>query len=151
MKFRLGRLDRMYTDELFYFLTFRTHNRQRLIANSTLHEAFRTFCTKATDRGIHVGRYVIMPDHIHLFVAFDNQNDISTWIKSLKNSLSKTLRTLNVEAPHWQKGFFDHLMRSEDSYGEKWDYVSQNPVRHKLVAEASLWQYQGEINPLLFS
>jgi len=36
--------------------------------------------------------------------------------------------------PHWQDGFFDHLLRSDESYGEKWNYVLQNPVRAGLVS-----------------
>jgi hypothetical protein len=69
-------------------------------------------------------------------------------MKSLKNSLSKTLRGMNVPAPHWQKGFFDHVMRSEESYSEKWLYVAENPVRKRLAAHPEDWPYQGEIHPL---
>ena len=73
---------------------------------------------------------------------------LSEWMKSLKNSLSKTLRGLNTPAPHWQKGFFDHVMRSEESYSQKWLYVAENPVRKHLVARPEDWPYQGEIYPL---
>jgi hypothetical protein len=69
-------------------------------------------------------------------------------MKSLKNSLSKTLRGMNVPAPRWQKGFFDHVMRSEESYLEKWVYVAENPVRKKLAARQEDWPFQGEIYPL---
>jgi putative transposase len=150
MNFRLTRLDRIYTDQLFYFLTLCTHDRKPLLANATVHEAFGVFAREAISRNVHVGRYVIMPDHIHLFAAFPDDLDLSAWLKSLKNSLSKTLRAMGIDSPHWQKGFFDHLMRSEESYGFKWDYVFQNPVRHGIVTEPSLWPYQGEINPLSF-
>jgi len=27
--------------------------------------------------------------------------------------------------PRWQKGFFDHVIRSENSYEQKWVYVQQ--------------------------
>jgi REP element-mobilizing transposase RayT len=73
---------------------------------------------------------------------------LSDWMKSLKNSLSKTLRGMNVATPHWQKGFFDHVMRSEESYSEKWLYVAGNPIRKKLAARIEDWPYQGEIYPL---
>lgn len=73
---------------------------------------------------------------------------LSDWMKSLKNSFSKTLREMNVPAPHWQKGFFDHVMRSEESYSENWLYVAENPVRKHLAARLEDWPYQGEIFPL---
>jgi putative transposase len=60
------------------------------------------------------------------------------------------LRAQNHRAPHWQKGFFDHIMRSADSYSEKWDYVSANPVRAGLVHHADAWPYQGVIHDLHF-
>jgi putative transposase len=150
MKLRLSRLDRIYTEALFYFLTFCTHQRRPILAREEVHDAFKAFALAATSRDILVGRYVIMPDHFHLFAAFPETASLGLWMKSLKNYLSSTLRKLGIEASHWQKGYFDHLMRSEDSYGSKWEYVSHNPVRHKLVVEASQWPFQGEIVPLYF-
>jgi hypothetical protein len=87
---------------------------------------------------------------MHFFVHFDDALQISTWIKSLKNSLSKTLRGVGKPAPHWQKGYFDYVVRSEQSYEEKWIYVLHNPVRKKLFSEACNWPYQGEIRPVPF-
>ena len=34
----------------------------------------------------------------------------------------------------WQRGFFEHRLRQEESRREKADYILQNPVRKKLVA-----------------
>jgi REP element-mobilizing transposase RayT len=100
-------------------------------------------------RGAFVGRYVIMPDHLHLFVALDpERTTLSAWVKSLKNHVSKALRGSGEPSPHWQRGFFDHALRSGESYNEKWQYVLQNPVRAKLVSRPEDWPYQGEINPL---
>jgi hypothetical protein len=44
-----------------------------------------------------------------------------------------------------QPGFFDHILRSDESYGEKWNYIHENPVRAGLVKSAGDWPYQGEI------
>ena len=133
-----------------YFITACTHNRARLLANAEINDAFLHFCIAAKNRGIFVGRYVIMPDHLHLFAAFslNSMGGLSEWTKSLKNSLSRTLRANGIRAPHWQKGFFDHILRSEESYSEKWAYVLLNPVRAGLVDDANDWPYQGEVHPL---
>ena len=90
-----------------------------------------------------------MPDHLHAFVASDGLS-LSAWCKSLKNALSKTLRTIGYEAPHWQKGFFDHVLRSGESYDQKWEYMRENPVRAGLVNAAEDWPYAGEIHELEF-
>lgn len=170
-KQRLKRLDRLFTGHPLYFVTACTEDRKPILANAKVHEDFRKFCEAGLTRGIFVGKYVLMPDHLHLFVAFGDEYEsalierrysgkpvaavcdrrlspLSEWMKSLKNSLSKTLRGMNVPAPHWQKGFFDHVMRSEESYSEKWLYVAENPVRKGLVVRLEDWSNQGEINPL---
>ena len=179
---RLKRLDRLFVDHALYFVTACTEARKPILANAKVHQDFRKFCQVGLERGVFVGKYVLMPDHFHLFVAFGDKcesaltarretavtdsrysggpaapvaavcdrrlSPLSEWMKSLKNSLSKTLRGMNVPAPHWQKGFFDHVMRSEESYSEKWLYVAENPVRKKLTAHPEDWPYQGEISPL---
>ena len=48
-------------------------------------------------------------------------------------------------AANMQRGFFDHLLRSAESYGQKWNYVRENPVRAGLVEKAEDWPYAGEI------
>jgi putative transposase len=142
---RLSRLDSVYKEGPVFFITCGTHNRRHLLANDHIHQAFTAFCSAALARNIIVGRYVIMPDHLHLFVHLTNPDDLSRWIKSLKNSLSKGLREQSTEAPHWQRNFFDHLLRTEESSAAKWDYVRLNPVRTGLVVDACDWPYQGEI------
>jgi REP element-mobilizing transposase RayT len=92
-----------------------------------------------------------MPDHIHLFAAFNPLSpSLPAWMKALKGSLSQVLREKDGEGKHWEKDYFDHVMRSEESYREKWEYVWQNPVRAGLVERPEDWPYQGEIHRLQF-
>ena len=66
-------------------------------------------------------------------------------MKSLKNEISKSMLSANIVAPHWEKGFFDRVMRSRESYEQKWLYVRENPVRAGLVEKAEDWVFSGEI------
>ena len=151
MKDRLSRLPTVYRDDAIFFITSNTHQQQKTLATESIHRSFEGFCRKAIDHQIFVGRYVIMPDHLHLFVCFADPRKLPLWIKSMKNALSKTLREQGTLAPHWQKGYFDHILRNESSYEEKWAYVHLNPVRQKLVGNAEGWRFQGEITPLGFN
>jgi len=93
-----------------------------------------------------VGGYVLMPDHLHCFVALAPGGlNLSKWVQILKVTLAKSLRTEGEAGPYWQKGFFDHVVRSDESYGQKWEYVRHNPVRAGLVESADEWPYQGEV------
>ena len=92
-----------------------------------------------------------MPDHLHLFVAIDDQQiKLSDWMKSLKGAISSKLREQGIASPYWRKGFFDHVLRSGDSYSQKWNYVRANPVRAGLAVYWNEWPYLGEIFDLEF-
>ena|SRR5215468_971912 len=49
----------------------------------------------------------------------------------------------------WQEEFFDHVLPSSESYGQKWEYVKENPVRAGLVKKSDDWPFQGEIESLM--
>jgi len=85
-----------------------------------------------------------MPDHLHLFVRGDQNFVLGNWVKGLKRAILKTLPSQS-QTSFWQPGFFDHLLRSDESYAQKWEYVRQNPVRAGLVRSGEDWRYQGEI------
>jgi REP element-mobilizing transposase RayT len=150
MKERLSRLDKIYGDAPIFFITCCTEQRQKTLAHAQVQQAFQVFSTRAVEKNVLVGRYVIMPDHLHFFVHLPEPSNLSTWIKSLKNALSKTLREMSVPAPHWQKGYFDHVLRTEKSYEEKWAYVRMNPLRMGLATEPEEWRFQAEMMPLPF-
>jgi REP element-mobilizing transposase RayT len=152
---RLERIFQKYEPAL-YFVTFNTHLRRDLLASPTVHEGFVDYAERASQHSIGVGRYVIMPDHIHLFVCFgaNSSPTLSEWIKGLKRRLDVVLTTNGMRPPSlsgqklrsfWQPGFHDHVLRSDESYSEKWSYVRQNPVRAGLVLEADSWPFAGEI------
>jgi putative transposase len=145
-KNRLHRLELIYVGSPIYFITTCTSARRKILASEAIREAFVHFALQGSARGAWMGNYVLMPDHLHAFVALDDQKiTLSAWMKSLKNSISKTLRQQGVVAPHWQKTFFDHLLRSSESYSEKWNYVRENPVRARLVNTRDEWKFMGEI------
>ena len=93
---------------------------------------------------------MILPDHVHFFCAPElDAKTLSIFAGLWKEWTSKAIkRQLNLTSPVWQEEFFDHVLRSSESYSEKWNYVRNNPVRHGLVADADDWPWQGEIEEL---
>ncbi len=96
------------------------------------------------EHDVKVGRFVIMPDHVHLFVWIPPSATLGAWVKALKSVVGKTLMERDVPKPHWQDGFFDHVLRQQESYDAKWEYVKLNPVRGGLVEKPEDWPWQGE-------
>jgi putative transposase len=96
-----------------------------------------------------VGRYVLMPDHVHLFCgpAALAPESLQNWVAFWKSSAARHWPRPH-DAPIWQRHCWDTQLRRGESYKEKWDYVVTNPVRAGLVAKSEDWPYQGEMNVL---
>jgi REP element-mobilizing transposase RayT len=140
---RPPRLERIFDcyDPPLYFVTFNTHKRRTILANPRIHERLISFASIGEALGVGLGRYVLMPDHVHLFVQGSLDFVLAQWVRLLKRELSKAIV---VAPPYWQNGFFDHLIRNSESYSQKWEYVRENPVRAGLVSACDEWPYQGE-------
>jgi hypothetical protein len=49
-------------DPPLYFITFNTCRRKKLLANNRVHKKFVEFAEAGVERGMSIGRYVLMPD-----------------------------------------------------------------------------------------
>ena len=80
------RLDRIFQtcDPPLFFVTLCTARRQKVLANAGAHTAFLDYAKRGLDHNVTVGRYVVKPDHIHLFVAGDHEFDLGIWMRGLK-------------------------------------------------------------------
>jgi len=126
------------------FVTVCTEGRRAWLANDAVHRMLRQAWGEA--RAWVVGRYVLMPDHLHLFAAPGlPELPLDNWVRYWK---SQTRRALGDPSRTWQTDHWDTRLRSGESYEEKWWYVRNNPVRAGLVAHAEEWPHQGELNPL---
>lgn len=93
-----------------------------------------------------VGRYVIMPDHLHLFaspqptaVLFDS------WVTYFKSQFTKRRKDPSCV---WQTEHWDTRIRSLRHYEEKSVYMWNNPVRAGLVTHPDEWKYKGVVHEL---
>ena len=158
------------------FVTVCSHGRLPVLANHRVHRCV-VAAWERTDSWL-VGRYVIMPDHMHFFCApaLGPPSSFHGWMARWKALVSRTfpvdLRRLagkgrfrrpNGEVadatsaslpetgrvlPVFQRNCWDVQLRAGDNYTAKWGYVRDNPVRKGLVATADDWAYQGELNVL---
>ncbi len=126
------------------FVTVCTRDRRAWLADPAIHRILCDVWDRS--RAWVVGRYVLMPDHLHLFAA-PGQIDLllDNWVRYWKSQVTKILM---APSQGWQVDHWDTRLRSGESYEEKWAYVRNNPVRAGLVAQTEDWPFQGELNPL---
>jgi REP element-mobilizing transposase RayT len=149
----LQRLETLWFKAPIYFLTLCAAGRRPILCQpasadilaQALHDAPRV-------HGWLIGRFVIMPDHLHFFcTAASDAKVLSAFVRDWKRWTARQIeRAAGIAPPIWQTEFFDHVLRSPQSYAEKWDYVRQNPVRAGLAANPEEWSYQGEGESLRF-
>jgi putative transposase len=147
----LRRLDRVWIPHAVYFITTCVHGRRKLLNSCTHVDALLREWQGCRDRhGWLIGRYVIMPDHVHFFCAEDPggaKSPLSAFVGAWKEWTAKALiKESGIPSPVWQKQFFDHVLRHGESYAEKWNYVRENPVRAGLVHAWTDWPYQGFVD-----
>ena len=146
-----------YSTPSAYFVTICTKDRQCLLGSivgaaiSRPPSLVPTQVGKVVDAAIqaipahyptvHVDKYVVMPNHVHLLLMFSPPADgrliaaptsavgsdapsLSQVVGHMKRVVSRTLGT-----SLWQKSFHDHIIRNEREYRIIWEYIDTNPLR----------------------
>lgn len=119
------------------FVTFRSTSHDPF--PSTARDAILRCCLKGRNYKFVLHAAVVMPEHVHLLLT--PLNDISGWpyglpdiLKSLKGASARAVnQVLGRSGPVWQEESFDHVLRSDDSFEDKKEYIRLNPVRRGLV------------------
>ncbi len=138
-----------FNKPIIVFLTVCTKGKKPVLANDEVHALLRESWVEA--HSWIVGRYVLMPDHLHLFCApaMPQSPPLQQWVSYWKSHAARNWPKPE-DAPVWQRDFWDTQLRRVESYDEKWRYMVKNPVRADLVARAEDWPYQGEVNALIW-
>lgn len=156
-RLRLENFD--YSQNGAYFVTVCTKNRKAILSRVLVGQAALSLpeacsvlveltdigmlCQKYIEKipavysGVWVDAYVIMPNHIHILLRFEDGScpgglgaghpTVSSVIRSVK-----VLVTKELGYPIWQKSFHDHVIRNETDYQMIWQYIENNPLQWEL-------------------
>lgn len=137
-----------YAQNGAYFITICTQNKQCILSDIIVGASIARPCEiQLTQIGIvvensikgiekhyqnvFVENYVIMPNHIHMIIRIDNSGGramlaptISRIIQQFKGYVTK-----QIGKSIWQKLFYDHIIRDEDDYIIKIQYIENNPSK----------------------
>ena len=78
---------------------------------------------------------ILMPDHLHALISFPQDEAMKKIIANFKEITAKKTGI------QWQRDFFDHRLRTDESYDEKAFYIRMNPVRKGLASLPEEWPY----------
>ena len=120
-----------YATNAYYYLTVCTKNRECILSEISVDKQSNAV-VKLTPYGEiaesflrsipGIDKYVIMPNHIHMIIHKTNGKSLVSDIRSFKG-----LTTKKIGKSIWQNYYYDHIIRDEEDYLIKWNYIDSNP------------------------
>ncbi len=128
----------------WFFVTFKTKNTELspnardIITDSLLHEHNKQY---------ELALAVVMPDHVHMLLCPLEKEDnvyfsLAEIIQPIKGSTAHRInRLMQRKGAFWLSESFDRIIRDEEEWIEKYDYIKNNPVKAGIVDDLKkyLW------------
>jgi putative transposase len=103
----------------------------------------RQFRSVGKQQGVAIVAYCFMPDHLHLVVeSLTDTADLRAFVKLAKQRSGWEHRRETRELL-WQSGYYDRVLRRDESLESAVRYVVGNPVRKGLAQSAAEWPLSG--------
>ena len=94
----------------------------------------------ASLRDAAIYSWCIMPDHVHLLLQ---DQEVVDFVRLLKGKMTPRARKIEPERRLWQRSFFDHALRKEESLTDIACYIWQNPLRAAMADEPEEYPWSG--------
>jgi putative transposase len=124
-----------------YFVTFSTFQRTRLFVVEPYATLFLKILYGYKRQGsFQLHAFVVMPEHVHLLIT--PGATLERAVQLIKGGFSYNFGLeFGRQKEVWQRGFTDHRIRDTVDFELHRSYVHQNPVKRRLVQNASDYRY----------
>jgi REP element-mobilizing transposase RayT len=130
--------------EIVFSITIGTSPREAVFADALLATGCRDLLLDlAAAAEVPLYAYCLMPDHVHLVLSASLSRSVPEMVGTWKSLCFRIGRGLGHRASFWQRGFWDHALRTEAAVHGHCLYVLHNPVRAGLVTEWRLYPWCG--------
>ena len=100
---------------------------------------------------VELGEFVVMPNHFHAIIGLNGKRGtddlalqsgmegvcdtplqspsktIGAIVRGFKSSVTKQIRLTGIANDIWQRNYYEHIIRNEDSYRQISNYILHNP------------------------
>ena len=122
-----------------YFVTCCTQNRRSGLTNPVVAGVLRTLVVNLdSSHDTATIAFTVMPDHMHWLFALGPRLSLGRVIARWKVQSRSALAGAGLV---WQRDFFEHSLRSEESPEEYGLYVFLNPYRAGLLPAMAQWPH----------
>ena len=134
-------------ERFIFFITVCTKDKAKILCDIVGGDAFIAPQTRLSTTGkvvekyinsindglsARVDKYVIMPNHIHMLISLDKgPMRASAPTKSIPGIMRsfKGLVTKELGESIFQRSYHDHIIRDENDYRLRWNYIDTNPAK----------------------
>jgi putative transposase len=148
------KVPRFNLDNYCHFVTVKTNQNRRIFSFDQAAELLILTIYEGRDKlNFKLIGFVVMPDHIHLMLVPNKRNTISDVMRHIKGRFSRRYNLLSrgMNSPGygavggrsgnsslpvpkiWQESFYDHVIRNENEFLQRLNYIHVNPVRAGLT------------------
>lgn len=131
-----------YSQNGCYFITLCTEKRKMLLGSISAGQLELSFLGGTADNELSVlGRFfediaipekIIMPNHIHFIVQIQQTGNhcplsVGRFVNLYKGRVSR-----KAGYPVWQRGYYEHIIRTREDYIRMSQYIRNNPAQWSL-------------------
>ncbi|HWR34294.1 MAG TPA: transposase, partial [Clostridia bacterium] len=137
-------LERYHETNQSYFVTFSCYKRQRRLADARPCDVFIDSLERMRrNHRFPVYGFTLMPEHVHLLISEPEIGTLAQAIQALKISVARKLAPFR-SGPERLSGrtvYYDHNVRSHQSFVQKLRYIHRNSVKRGLCANPEDWPW----------
>jgi putative transposase len=134
-----------YKGSYAYFITCCTAQRKPYFKRKAIVEDVLTVLKDVSEElDFRILAYCFMPEHLHFLVIGGEASSLAEFMKLFKQKSGFIFRKAHSNAL-WQRGYYDHVLRKEESLEEIALYIFTNPVRRGLVANYQDYPFWGSL------
>lgn len=132
----------VYREGHCFFITITTKDRHPWFAihPELADEMARIIGYTAQQRASELYAWCVMPDHLHLLVI---DPDIIAMVRAIKGRVTPFARRFGTNRKLWQRSFYDHGLRREESVEQVAMYIFENPTRKELLNQPAEYRWSG--------
>jgi REP element-mobilizing transposase RayT len=132
----------VYSQGNAFFITITTHLKHAWfhLHPKLSQTAIQIIRQLASLRHAAVYSWCIMPDHVHLLLQ---DQEVVDFVRLFKGKMTPMARKIEPKRRLWQRSFFDHALRKEESLTDIACCIWENPVRAAMADEPEKYPWSG--------
>ncbi len=135
----MSRLRRIALTDRIFFVTTNLHRKAAPFSPSERTLLLESLAAERQRTVFYLYGYVVMPSHLHLLLD-PGEQALSDLMRNYKSKAALSLVNAGTRrGPFWQSRYYDSICRHVRNFGDKLEYIHNNPVESKLVSRPEDW------------